>query len=335
MRNFFITQKPYLIAELSANHNNDIQRAIKIIDEAKTSGADAIKFQTYTADTITLNCNRSDFIINDGLWKNRILYELYSEGSLPWEWHERLFFHAKSLNLDVISTPFDRSAVDFLETQGVDAYKIASFEIVDIPLIRKVGSTKKHVFISTGMASMDEISEAIDAIGHNDITLFHCISSYPAEAEQSNLPFLSNLQKHFDLEVGLSDHCIKNNVAAAAVALGAKVIEKHFTLNTSDGGLDDSFSQTPKSFKELRSMVDEVALAIQPHEKRTYLPNLKYRKSIYASQDINEGNIFNEENIRIVRPGFGLPAKYYNYLINKKAVSNYKFGDRILDVDLF
>jgi len=326
--------KPYLIAELSANHNNDLKRAFKIINAAKDSGADAIKFQTYTADTITLNCDKLDFVIPDGIWKDRILFELYSEGSLPWEWHERLFLHAKSLGLDVISTPFDHSAVDFLETLNVDAYKIASFEVVDIPLIRRVAQTQKHVFLSTGMATVSESTEAVEAIGQANTTLLHSISSYPAQLAQCNLPFLLDLKRRFNLQVGLSDHCLTNNVAGAAVALGAKVIEKHFTLNRDGGGLDDSFSQTPHSFNELRKIVDEVYFATQKHQQRSDLPSKKYRKSIYASQKIIAGQKFTEDNIRVVRPGYGLAPKFFNALINKKSKYDYDFGDRIVQDEL-
>jgi N-acetylneuraminate synthase len=329
-----MNEKPYLIAELSANHNNDVERALKIINAAKDSGADAIKFQTYTADKITLNCDKSDFVISDGIWKDRILFELYSEGSLPWEWHERLFLHAKSLGLDVISTPFDHSAVDFLETLNVDAYKIASFELVDIPLIQRVAQTQKHVFLSTGMAKVSEITEAVEAIGHDNVTLFHCISSYPAKVEQSNLPFLLDLKREFNLQVGLSDHCLTNNVAGAAVALGAKVIEKHFTIDRDGGGLDDSFSQTPQSFNELRKIVDEVYFATQKQEERSDLPSKKYRKSIYASQKIIAGEKFTKDNIRVVRPGYGLAPKFFDALINKKSKYDYDFGDRIIQDEL-
>jgi len=329
-----VSHKTYLIAELSANHNRDLNRALKIIDAAKDAGADAVKFQTYTADTITLNCNKNDFIIPDGLWKDKVLYELYSEGSLPWDWHENLFSHARELGMDIISTPFDNSAVDFLETLGVDAYKVASFEIIDIPLLKKISSTKKHVFLSTGMASNTEIKEAVDAIGHDDITLFHCISSYPASPKDSNLPLLLELLREFGVEVGLSDHCITNSVAAAAVALGATVVEKHFTLDRSSGGLDDSFSQTPSTFSELRKIVDEVRSAIYLHQERSDLPSKKYRKSIYASENIKAGDTFNKSNIKVVRPGYGLAPKYFENLIGKTSKTNYEFGDRIMEVEL-
>ena len=324
----------YLIAEMSANHNGSLRRAKEIICAAAGSGANAIKFQTYTADTLTLNSDREDFIVPDGLWKGRTLYELYSEGSLPWEWHSELFEYSKRLNLDVISTPFDVTAVDFLVDLKVDKLKIASFELVDIPLIKKVARANLPVIISCGMANEKEIGEALEILEGSDVTLLHCISKYPASAADANLTFINDLQRKYGGTVGLSDHCIENTIAAASVALGVRVIEKHFTLDRDAGGLDDSFSQTPESFSQLRKMCDDVSFGMAVQATRADSTSKRYRKSVYAAARIEKGEIFTPSNIRVVRPGFGIHPRYYDTLIGKPAKCEYDLGQRIEDVEI-
>jgi pseudaminic acid synthase len=324
----------YLIAEISANHNGSFDRAKKLVAAAADSGADAVKFQTYTANTLTLKSHEPDFMVEDGLWAGKSLYEIYETGSLPWDWHLDLFEYARSFNLEIISTPFDISAVDFLLKLGVDRLKIASFELIDIPLLERVAQTETPIIVSCGMGNFSEISEAMEILKNNHVTLLHCISNYPANPEEANLKFIHDLRTKFEVEIGLSDHCITNSIACASVAMGVRVIEKHFTLDRDAGGLDDSFSQTPASFTELRNMCDEVSAGLITHSKRTDLDGKRYRKSIYASADIKKGEFFSEKNIKVVRPGFSLHPRFFKRLLGKVALQHYKFGARISEDEL-
>ena len=318
--------RPYLIAEMSGNHNHSLDRAMEIVTAAAESGADAIKLQTYTADTITLDCDAPDFVIQDdkSLWAGRRLYDLYNEAHTPWDWHGPLMEHAKSLGIDCFSSPFDLTAVDFLEELDVPAYKIASFEVIDLPLIRKVAETGKPMIISTGMASVVEIGEALrvahDA-GNEQICILKCTSTYPATPENTNIRTIPNMRETFGIEVGLSDHTMGTGVAVGAVALGAVLIEKHFTLRRSDGGVDSSFSLEPAEFQSLR---DETERAWQALGQVAYggtqseEGSKQFRRSLYVSADMVEGEVFTPENLRSVRPGFGLPPKFYDTLLGKR-----------------
>ncbi len=329
----------FLIAEISANHNNDILRAREIIWEASKNGADAVKFQTYTADTITLNSDKPDFLINGGLWDGRTLHDIYSEGSLPWEWHADLFEYARSLGLAVISSPFDETAVDFLVELGVDALKIASFEINHIPLICYAAKKGVPLIISTGMANYEEIYEAVNSVSEftKDLILLHCISSYPAEPKDYSLSSIPKLFENFNCLVGLSDHCVDNLAASTSVALGAVVIEKHFTLDRNGGGLDDSFSLEPKGLKDLRNNVDTIKVAMQSSKNgcsESEKQSLKYRRSIYASKPIKAGDQFTTSNIKVVRPSMGLHPRFYSSLIGKFANRDIEFASPICEGDL-
>lgn len=322
--------RPYLIAEMSGNHNHSLDRAMEIVTAAAESGADAIKLQTYTADTITLDCDAPDFVIQDdkSLWAGRRLYDLYNEAHTPWEWHGQLIEHAKSLGIDCFSSPFDLTAVDFLEDLGVPAYKIASFEVIDLPLIRKVAETGKPMIISTGMASAVEIGEALRVaheVGNEQICILKCTSTYPATPENTNIRTIPNMRETFGLEVGLSDHTMGTGVAVGAVALGAVLVEKHFTLRRSDGGVDSSFSLEPAEFQSLR---DETERAWQALGQVTYggthseEGSKQFRRSLYVAADMKEGDVFSPENLRSVRPGFGLSPKFYDILIGKRVNRN-------------
>lgn len=315
---------PYIIAELSANHNGKIENAFKIIDEAKKAGADAIKLQTYTADTITLDSTEDDFLIKGGLWDGRTLYDLYQEAHMPWEWHKTLFEYAKKVGITIFSSPFDNTAVDLLENLGAPAYKIASFEAIDLPLIRYVASKGKPMIISTGMANLEEIQQAIDtavSAGCRELIVLHCVSGYPAPSADYNLATLVDMQDRFGCLIGLSDHTIDNTTAIASVALGACLIEKHVTLDRSGGGPDDSFSLEPKELKEL---CDSSKICWQALGKVSYARksseegNAQFRRSLYFIKDLNEGDIIDSSSIRSVRPGFGLAPKFYDELIGKK-----------------
>ena len=319
---------PYVIAEISANHNGSIENAFKLIQEAKTAGADAVKIQTYTPDTITLNCANQDFVIEEGLWSGRTLYDLYSEAHLPWEWHKEIFEFSRSLGITLFSSPFDLSAIDFLEDLGAPAYKIASFELVDLPLIKYAASTKKPLIISTGMGSTDEIEEAVQTAfdsGCEHIALLYCISGYPAPASEHNLKTLIDMSARFDCVVGLSDHTIGSAVPIASVALGAKIIEKHFTLNRAGGGPDDTFSTTPEELKLLCtdlkvafSAIGNVNYEISSVEK----DNVKFRRSLYFVKDMKKGQRITLDSIRSVRPGYGLAPKFFDKIIGKKMLVN-------------
>ena len=321
-----------MIAELSGNHNGQIGRALALVDAAKQAGADAVKLQTYTPDTMTIDCNKADFKIEGGPWGGRYLYELYGEAQTPWNWHEQLFARAKDLKLDCFSTPFDQTAVDFLEALDAPIHKIASFELVDIPLIRKVAKTGKPLIMSTGMATVEEVDEAVAAAksaGAAGIVLLHCISAYPAPAEEANLARIQMLRERYTLPIGLSDHTMGSEVAIAAVALGAVVIEKHITLARADGGPDAGFSLEPAEFK---SMVDGVRIAQRALGRADYgrtqseASNTKFRRSLYVVSDIAAGELLTSENVRSIRPGYGLAPKHYDEIIGKKAKQAAKRG---------
>jgi len=315
---------PYIIAELSANHNGKLDVALKIIEEAKKAGADAVKLQTYTADTITLNCDSEEFQIHGGLWDGRTLYDLYQEAHMPWEWHKPLFEHARKLDITIFSSPFDRTAVDLLEDLNAPAYKIASFEAVDLPLIKYVASTGKPMIISTGMADAQEIQEAIDAAragGCKELAILHCVSGYPAPAEDYNLHTIPDMMSRFGLVTGLSDHTLDNTTAIASVAMGASIIEKHFTLDRSGGGPDDSFSLEPAELAALCRDSKTAWLALgKVNYARTSSEqgNVKFRRSLYFVKDMQADEVITSDAIRSVRPGFGLQPKKIDQLLGRK-----------------
>jgi N-acetylneuraminate synthase len=314
---------PFIIAEMSANHNGSIQSAFQIIEHAKIANASAIKMQTYRPDTMTLNCDTDDFKIFGGLWDGRVLYELYEEAHTPWEWHKPLFEYAKKLDITIFSTPFDRMAVDLLEDLNAPAYKIASFEAVDIPLIKYVASTGKPMIISTGMASDEEICEAIEAArdgGCKELAILHCVSGYPAAAQDYNLRTLVDMKNRFGLVTGLSDHTLDNATAVAAVALGASIIEKHFTLDRNGGGADDAFSIEPVEMSKLCIDARTAWLAMGEVDygcKSSERGSVKFRRSLYFVKNMKAGEIITAESVRSVRPGFGLPPKYIDSIIGK------------------
>ena len=328
-----MSTKPYIIAELSGNHNGDINRAFQLMEEAKKAGADAVKLQTYTADTITMNHDSPDFMVKGGLWDGYKLYDLYQEAHTPWEWHPALFAKGKELDITVFSTPFDETAVDFLEELGIPLYKIASFELVHHPLIEYVAKKEKPMIMSTGMASLEEIRDAVQVAQSNgclDLTLLHCVSAYPAAIEDCNLATMVEIKRQFPgVKIGLSDHTLGTTVAIAAVALGAQVIEKHVTLSRAEGGVDSAFSLEPHELKQLCMETKNAALSIgEVNFNRCEVErgNLIFRRSIYAIKDIERGEPFTRENIKVIRPGYGLSPKYFNELLKTKASSSYTFG---------
>ena len=315
---------PYIIAEISANHNGNVENAFKIIDMAKRCGADAVKMQTYTPDTITLNSSKEDFVIKDGLWKGRTLHQLYEWAHTPWEWHAELFAYSKEVGITLFSTPFDDTAVAFLEELNTPAYKIASFECTDLNLIKRAASTNKPLIISTGMANDSEIGEAVDTalkFGSGELTLLHCVSGYPSPAAEYNLRTLADMKNRFGVHVGLSDHTLDNTTAVAAVALGAVMVEKHVTLDRNGGGPDDSFSLEEDGLRELCSSTKTAWQSLgKVNYERTEAEkgNVKFRRSLYFVRALKEGDVITENDIRSVRPGFGLPPKYYDKLIGTK-----------------
>lgn len=325
---------PFVIAEMSGNHNQSLERALEIVEAAAKAGAHALKLQTFTADTITLDANGGEFFIKDeqSLWKGKSLHELYTLAGIPWEWHAPIMQMARELGMLCFSTPFDDSAVDFLETLDVPAYKIASFENVHLPLIRRVAATGKPMIISTGMATLAEIDDAVRAAheaGCRDLILLKCTSTYPATPENSNVVTIAHMRTLFGCEVGLSDHTMGIGTSVAAVAHGATVIEKHFTLNRADGGVDSAFSLEPE---ELQALVVETERAWQSLGHVTYGPSesekksLVYRRSIYIAKDVKAGEELTRENLRCIRPGLGLAPKYYDMLIGRKVKRDVKKG---------
>lgn len=326
--------KPFIIAELSGNHNGSLNKALEIVEKVADSGAQAIKLQTYSADTMTLDLKEGEFFIEEpkSLWKNRSLYELYQEAATPWEWHKPIFEKCKTLGLCCFSTPFDSTSVDFLESLNVPIYKIASFEIVDIPLIKKVASTKKPLILSTGMATIEEIALAVNTAktnGCTDLVLLKCTSSYPASPLQSNIATIPHLRDLFRTQVGLSDHTLGIGVACAAVAQGATVIEKHVTLDRTEGGVDSAFSLEPQ---ELKSLVEETTRAHESVGEISYGPttaeqtSLVFRRSIYICQDVKAGDTITPQNVRCIRPGFGLEPKHYDWILGRKFNDDFKRG---------
>jgi pseudaminic acid synthase len=316
---------PYVVAELSANHNGDIDRALAVMDAAKHAGADAIKLQTYTADTLTIDHDGPGFRIESGPWAGQTLYELYREASMPWEWHEALFAKGRDIGITVFSSPFDETAIDFLETFDVPAFKIASFEATDLPLVERVAATGKPVIISTGMASRAEIAETVAAArgaGCAELLLLHCVSAYPAAAEDYNLRSIADMAGIFDTAVGLSDHTLGPETAIAAVTLGATLVEKHLTLRRADGGPDSGFSAEPEELATLCRSLRTAwsALGDADHgQMAVESDNAIFRRSLYAVADIAAGDALTRENIRSIRPGFGLPPKAYPDLLGRTA----------------
>ena len=324
-RNIGKEYPPYVIAELSANHNGSIETALNLIKQARISGAAAVKLQTYTPDTITLDVDSEEFRIQGGLWDGRTLYELYAEAHTPWDWHKPLFDYAKEIGISIFTSPFDTTAIDLLENLNAPAYKIASFEAIDLPLIRYAASTGKPMIISTGMADEEEISEAIDAAkssGCTDLAILHCVSGYPAPAEDYNLATISDMIDKFGLVTGLSDHTLDNTTAIASVALGASIIEKHFTLDREGGGPDDSFSLEPDELAAL-CRGTRTAWAALGHvdygRKSSEQGNVQFRRSLYFVKDMKAGDVITSECIRSVRPGYGLPPKYYDRIVGSRA----------------
>ena len=336
-KNIGLYSKPLIIAEMSGNHNQSLERALEIVEAAAESGAGALKLQTFTADTITLNVKDGEFIIQDkdSLWKGKSLYELYEEAHTPWEWHEPIMKRVSELGMLCFSTPFDDTAVDFLEDLNVPVYKIASFENTHLPLIKKVASTGKPMIISTGMASIAELDETVQTIrdaGCDKFVLLKCTSTYPASPGNSNVLTISHMRQLFKCEVGLSDHTMGVGVAVAAVAHGATVIEKHFTLRRADGGVDSAFSLEPE---EMKALVIETERAWRSLGKVNYGPteaekaSMVFRRSLYIAKDMIKGDVLTEKNLCIIRPGLGLPPKYFDILIGKRVNKDVKKGTRM------
>lgn len=349
MRDIFIAQRkvgsesaPFIVAEMSGNHNQSLEQALKIVRAAAQCGVDALKLQTYTADTITLNVKKKDFFINDSksLWQGAYLYDLYQKAYTPWEWHKPIMDLCKEIGLICFSTPFDETAVDFLESLDVPCYKIASFEVVHLPLIKKVAQTGKPIIMSTGMASVSDLDDAVKTAKSNgckDLILLKCTSSYPADPGQSNILTIPHMQKLFDCQVGLSDHTLGIGVSVASVALGATFIEKHFTISRAQGGVDVAFSLEPS---EMKALVDETKRAWQALGKVTYMPterenkSMQFRRSIYVSKDLKAGDILTQDNLKVVRPGYGLQPKYLEIILGKRVSKGVEKGTPV-DWDVF
>lgn len=332
--NNITNKKPFIIAEMSGNHNQSLERALQIVDAAASAGVCALKLQTYTPDTMTLDLDEGEFFISDpnSLWKGQTIYSLYRKAHTPWEWHKAIFDRARELGIVAFSSPFDESAVDFLESLDVPYYKIASFENTDIPLIKKVASTGKPMIISTGMATLSELDETVTAAraaGCSDLTLLKCTSTYPASPEHTNLLTIPHMRELFGCNVGLSDHTMGIGASVAAVTLGATVIEKHFTLDRNDGGVDSTFSLEPK---EMAQLVTETERAWQALGCVTYGPtstekkSVMRRRSVYITKDLDAGTVLSKENMRCIRPGHGLPPKHYENLIGKRIKESVKKG---------
>lgn len=328
-------RRPYVIAEMSANHNGSIEQAKGIIQAAARCGADAIKLQTYRPDTLTIDSKKSDFLIQEGLWAGRTLYELYEWAHTPWDWHKELFDCANANKITIFSSPFDRTAVDFLEDLNAPAYKIASFEAVDLELIRYAASTGKPLLVSTGMANFEEIEEAVQAAidgGCEELALLHCVSGYPAPASDYNLRTIPDLISRFGCVTGISDHTLSNVTAITAVSQKASIIEKHFTLDRAGGGPDDSFSIEPD---QMRSLVQDSKIAwealgsINYDRKTSESKNVKFRRSLYAVKNIRAGDVFSESNVRSIRPGFGLPSKFLPQILGTKAYCDIAMGEAL------
>jgi pseudaminic acid synthase len=323
---------PYVIAELSANHNGKMETALRIIEEAKKAGADAVKLQTYKPDTITLKSESEEFKIKGGLWDGRTLYDLYEEAHMPWEWHKPLFDRARELDITIFSSPFDNTAIDLLEDLNAPAYKIASFEAVDLPLIKYAASTGKPMIISTGMADAEEITEAIEAAregGCKELAVLHCVSGYPAPAEDYNLRTIPDMIERFGLVTGLSDHTLDNTTAIASVVLGASIIEKHFTLDRSGGGPDDSFSLEPAELAALCQGAKTAWSAlgrVDYGRKSSEQGNVKFRRSLYFVKDMKVGDVITADCVRSVRPGFGLAPKQLEQILGKRVRSDVVSG---------
>lgn len=331
---------PYVIAELSANHNGKLETALRIIEAAQKAGADAVKLQTYKPDTITLDCDSEDFKIRGGLWDGRTLYELYEEAHMPWDWHKPLFEYARKLGINIFSSPFDNTAIDLLEDLNTPAYKIASFEAVDLPLIKYAASTGKPMIISTGMADAEEIQDAVDAAregGCKQLAVLHCVSGYPAPAEDYNLRTIPDMMARFGLVTGLSDHTLDNTTAITSVAMGASIIEKHFTLDRGGGGPDDSFSLEPTELTALCSGAKTAWLALGKVDygrKSSELGNVKFRRSLYFVETLKAGDIITRANVRSVRPGFGLPPKDIESILGRSVVRDIFPGEAVRVEDL-
>ena len=323
---------PYIIAEMSANHNGNIENAYKIIHSAKAMGADAVKLQTYTANTLTLDSRLPDFMIDDGLWAGRSLYELYQEAYTPWDWHKSLFNCARDVGITIFSSPFDSTAVDLLEDLNTPAYKIASFEAIDLALIKYVAATKKPMIISTGMANQDEIQEAIDtakSAGCEALAILHCVSGYPAPSENYNLRTITDMLGRFGLVTGLSDHTLDNTTAITAIALGCNIIEKHFTLDRNGGGPDDSFSMEPCDLGELVkcTKIAHASLGIVDYGlKSSEVANVKFRRSLYFVKTLKAGEVVTRDSVRSLRPGYGIAPKYLDSIIGLTVNADVEFG---------
>lgn len=328
-----IESQVYMIAEMSGNHNGSKDRAIEIINKAKESGADCVKIQTYTPDTITINCDNNYFRIDDGTWKGENLYSLYGKAFTPWEWQSDLKKEADRIGIDFLSTPFDNSSVDFLEDIGLEFYKIASFELVDIPLIRYIAAKKKPIIISTGMSRKEEIEEAIACIKKygdaSQLVLLKCCSAYPAISDDMNIATIENMRKEFNLPIGLSDHTLGDISAIVAVAKGARVIEKHFCMDRSEGGPDSSFSMEPQEYKDMVLHVRDAEKAIGTVKygpSKNEESNICFRRSLFVVEDIKAGEIFTEKNVRSIRPGYGMLPKYYDDVLGKEALISIERG---------
>jgi N-acetylneuraminate synthase len=329
------SSRPYVIAEVSANHNGSLQRALETIKAAKEAGVDAVKIQTYTPETMTIPSSKEDFLIKDGLWKDRTLFDLYGEAYTPYEWHDEIFTYARKIGVTLFSSPFDETAVDLLEKLDTPAYKVASFELVDLPLIEYIAKKKKPMLMSTGMASLEEVGDAIETArsnGCNQLAIFHCISSYPAPIDQANINNIPFLRKEFGVEVGLSDHTLGNVASIVATTVGASLVEKHFTLDRSEGGVDSAFSLEPDEMKELVKVTSDAFSALGNGDfkrSKAETENMIFRRSLYFVEDLKKGEVIASQHIRRIRPGFGLSPKYLPEIIGSTMKEDVTRGDRV------